>query len=106
MRFKNVQFQTSPSMSTYLLTFIISDFDFKTNIEGADDLRKPFRIWARPTAVKALDYSLKFGEKSLEHLINFTNTEYRMPKMDNVAVPHFSAGAMENWGIITYRFLH
>jgi len=82
-------------MSTYLVAFIISEFDF---------LEKPeFKVWARPSAINQTHYALKIGTQALELLETLFGQKYTLPKMDMVALPDFAAGAMENWGLTTYR---
>lgn len=48
-------------------------------------------------------YSVEFGEKSLSYLESYLNSSYQLPKIDFAAIPHFTFGAMENWGLVTYR---
>ncbi|XP_014296929.2 putative aminopeptidase-2 [Microplitis demolitor] len=91
---------SSVQMSTYLVAFIVSDFKFN------EDKKNNFKIWAQPIAINLTDYALQIGPKSLDYLSNLFNESYQLPKMDMIAVPDFSAGAMENWGLITYRETH
>ncbi|XP_076080852.1 aminopeptidase N-like isoform X2 [Mytilus galloprovincialis] len=90
----------TPKMSTYLLAFIICDFQYtvnttKNNVE--------YRAWARPEAVGQTPYSLDVGVKVLTYFEEYFNISFPLPKSDMIAVPDFAAGAMENWGLITYR---
>lgn len=95
-------FETTPLMSTYLLAFVVSDFEYRSNADQS------FRVWARPNAVDTTDYAVSVGEEILNNLNNFTGVYYNetFPKMDQFAIPDFSAGAMENWGLVTYRLIH
>ncbi|KAL1431494.1 hypothetical protein MTO96_014139 [Rhipicephalus appendiculatus] len=88
-------FQTTVRMSTYLLAFVVSDFESR-----GDD---KFRVWARPNAISAVDYSLSIGPKILEFYEKYFSEKYPLPKTDMVALPDFNAGAMENWGLVTFR---
>ena len=97
---KIVTFETTPRMSTYLLAFCIGRFHkkSKTSAKGIKvttycTLNHPATCltYANDVATKSLDfYSEKFGKYPLE-------------KLDQVAIPDFEAGAMENWGLVTYR---
>ena len=97
---KIVTFETTPKMSTYLLAFCIGRFHkkSKTSEKGIKvttycTLNHPATCltYANDVATKSLDfYSEKFGKYPLE-------------KLDQVAIPDFEAGAMENWGLVTYR---
>ncbi|XP_026755766.2 membrane alanyl aminopeptidase-like isoform X2 [Galleria mellonella] len=97
-------FYTTPYTSTYLLAFIVSHYDMiATN--GDDD--RPFHIYARDNADDTGDWSLKIGLKLLDAMEEFTNISYydmaEHLDMKQAAIPDFSAGAMENWGLLTYR---
>lgn len=82
-------------MSTYLVAFVISDL--KNNQSGT------FGAWVQENTLKSADYALKIGPRILDYLQNFFQIEYPLPKMDIIAIPDFAAGAMENWGLITFR---
>jgi aminopeptidase N len=84
-------------MSTYLIAFIVSDFEVLRN--EAEN----FAVWARKGAIEQAHYSLDVGPRLLHAIERFLDLEYPLPKLDVVAVPDFSAGAMENWGLTTYR---
>ncbi|CAG9861266.1 unnamed protein product [Phyllotreta striolata] len=96
------RFDTSVPMSTYLVAFVISDFDFKIG-HPVDNNNVTFRIWARKDALDQVDFAAEVGPKCLAYYEKFFNIDYPLPKQDMVAIPDFSAGAMENWGLITYR---
>lgn len=93
-------YQRSVPMSTYLVAFIVSDFEV---LRSADN---HFGVWARREAINQSHYSLDIGPKILQHYENYFQIKFPLPKMDMVALPDFAAGAMENWGLITYRYIH
>lgn len=88
-------YEQSIPMSTYMVAFVISKFDSV----GEDK----FKVWAQPSAISQTHYALKIGRAALNLLEELFDQEYVLPKMDMVAVPDFAAGAMENWGLVTYR---
>ncbi|KAJ8681952.1 hypothetical protein QAD02_017744 [Eretmocerus hayati] len=90
-------FQRSVPMSTYLVAFIVSDFEALRSENGN------VSVWVRKEAVQQSAYSLKIAPEILKHYENFFQIKFPLPKTDMVALPDFSAGAMENWGLITYR---
>ncbi|NXB45369.1 AMPN Aminopeptidase, partial [Leucopsar rothschildi] len=95
------EFNTTPRMSTYLLAFIVSQFDHRdTNSSGT-----LIRIWGRPKAIEEGqgDYALNVTGPILKFFEGHYNTAYPLPKSDQVGLPDFNAGAMENWGLVTYR---
>ncbi|XP_077296647.1 uncharacterized protein LOC143918582 [Arctopsyche grandis] len=97
-------FEPTVRMSSYLIAFVISDFVYKSNINRPPQVfRKKFRVFGKPNTEDYMDFALDFGEKSINNLEKYTNVTYALSKLDNFAIPDFSAGAMENWGLITYR---
>uniref|UniRef100_F6UV20 Aminopeptidase n=1 Tax=Monodelphis domestica TaxID=13616 RepID=F6UV20_MONDO len=94
-------FETTPRMSTYLLAYIVSEF--KAVEKKQDDVQ--IRIWARPKAIDAGhgDYALNVTGPILSFFAQHYNTSYPLPKSDQIGLPDFNAGAMENWGLVTYR---
>ncbi|KAF4094945.1 hypothetical protein G5714_024023 [Onychostoma macrolepis] len=94
-------FAPTEVMSTYLLAFIVSDFGFiEQNIEGLQ-----IRIFARQEAINAGQgqYALNVTGPILKFFEKYYNVSYPLFKSDQIALPDFSFGAMENWGLITYR---
>ncbi|XP_053387330.1 aminopeptidase N-like isoform X1 [Mercenaria mercenaria] len=94
------KFQRTPKMSTYLLAFIICDFNYT---ENTTENGVTYRAWARPEAIEQTPYSLKVGVEILTFFEEYFSISYPLPKQDMIAIPDFAAGAMENWGLITYR---
>uniref|UniRef100_A0A663F7U9 Aminopeptidase n=1 Tax=Aquila chrysaetos chrysaetos TaxID=223781 RepID=A0A663F7U9_AQUCH len=94
-------FNTSLKMSTYLTAFVICDFDYVTRTERGNEIR----IWARKEAVKNgyVDYALNIAGPVFSFLEDLLNVSYPLPKTDLVALPDFGAGAMENWGLMTFQ---
>ncbi|XP_037111087.1 alanyl (membrane) aminopeptidase b [Syngnathus acus] len=94
-------FEPTLKMSTYLLAFIVSDFGNISNI--IDDVT--IRIFARKSAIDAGQgaYALNKTGPILKFFERYYNSTYPLPKSDQIALPDFNAGAMENWGLITYR---
>ncbi|XP_026221646.1 aminopeptidase Ey-like [Anabas testudineus] len=94
-------FEPTKKMSTYLLAFIVCDFDFISNT--TDQLL--IRIFARKSAIAADqgEYALNKTGPILKFFEKYYNSSYPLPKSDQIALPDFNAGAMENWGLITYR---
>uniref|UniRef100_A0A8C6ZBC6 Aminopeptidase n=1 Tax=Nothoprocta perdicaria TaxID=30464 RepID=A0A8C6ZBC6_NOTPE len=94
-------FNTSLKMSTYITAFVICDFDYVTRTERG----KEIRIWARKEAVKNgyVDYALNITGPIFSFLEDLLNISYPLPKTDLVALPEFEAGAMENWGLMTFQ---
>jgi aminopeptidase N len=94
-------FQTSPRMSTYLLAFGVGELQHKTTQtkDGVDV--SVYATLAHPA--EALDFALETTKRSIEFFNEYYGTPYPLPKCDMMAIPDFSAAAMENWGLVTYR---
>lgn len=94
-------FDRTPRMSTYLLAFVVGDLHKKSarTKSGVE-----VNIWATPAQpAAALDFPLDIAVRAIEFFDDYFGTPYPLPKSDHVALPDFSSGAMENWGLITYR---
>ena len=97
----HTSFETSPKMSTYLLAFVVGELQKKsaTTKNGVE-----VNVWATPNQpASSLDFPLDIAVRSIEYYDEYFGTAYPLPKSDHVALPDFSSGAMENWGLITYR---
>lgn len=94
-------FGTTPPTSTYLIAYIVSDFESVTNANASTGF--PHRVFARPNAINQTGLTLEAGEKILTAIETFLDVPFTLPKMDQAAIPDFSPGAMENWGLVTYR---
>ncbi len=94
-------YQTSPIMSTYLLAFVISRLSYKQSETLSNGVQ--LRVWTRKPFIEQTNLAGLIGPQMLEFYEKHYNVNYPLPKMDLVAVPDFSAEAMENWGLITFR---
>ncbi len=94
-------FQTTPRMSTYLLAWVVGELHRKT---ATTKNNVAVSVWATPAQpAAALDFPLEVAVRAIEFYEEYYGVAYPLPKADHVALPDFSAGAMENWGLITYR---
>ncbi|KAJ6437447.1 purine nucleoside permease [Purpureocillium lavendulum] len=97
---KAVRFNTSPLMSTYLLAFIVGELNYVESL----DFRVPVRVYAPPGQdIEHGRFALDLAVRTLKFYEKVFGIDFPLPKMDQVAIPDFAAGAMENWGLITYR---
>ncbi|KAG8230286.1 hypothetical protein J437_LFUL010189 [Ladona fulva] len=97
-------YEESPKMSTYLVAFTVSKFHHdNSSFTSMDNESKPFTVWAPENTIDQVKYSLEVGPRILEIMQNLTGFDYVLPKMDLIAIPDFNAGAMENWGLVTFR---
>jgi glutamyl aminopeptidase len=97
---KKTTFRESVKMSTYLVCFIVCDFEkkSKTTKKGVD-----VTVYAPRGRIAQTNYALDVGVKVLEYYEEFFNIPYPLPKQDMIAIPDFPSGAMEHWGLVTYR---
>ena len=94
-----IKFATTPKMSSYLVAFLVGDFQCTS---GESD-GVPIRACATPDKVELGKYAVKAAEFVLHYYDTYFGIKYPMPKLDMIAIPDFEAGAMENFGAITYR---
>uniref|UniRef100_A0A336LYN8 Aminopeptidase n=1 Tax=Culicoides sonorensis TaxID=179676 RepID=A0A336LYN8_CULSO len=100
---RTTTFKQTPLVQPYLIAFVVSDFKFvERNLAG---VRVPQKLFARPAAIDAGEgeYGVETGIEILTDQANYFGVPYGLPKMDQISIPDFSAGAMENWGLVTYR---
>jgi len=97
---KQVSYELSPIMSTYLVAFIVADLEY---VEGKDKNGILIRIYTMPGKKEQGRFALKVTQHALPYFSEWFGIPYALPKCDMVALPDFASGAMENWGLITYR---
>jgi puromycin-sensitive aminopeptidase len=97
---KTSLFADTPLMSTYLLAFVTGNLDCQetTSRDGVK-----VRAWATPDQSAYTSFALDVATKSLEFYNDYFGIPYPLNKCDIVALPDFAAGAMENWGLLTFR---
>jgi puromycin-sensitive aminopeptidase len=96
---KLVQFAETPVMSTYLLALMVGEFEcIEAKAEGT-----LVRVWTTPGKKEQGRFALDISCRLLNFYHNYFGISYPLPKLDLIAIPDFAAGAMENWGAITYR---
>ena len=97
---KAVQFAETPIMSTYLLAFIVGDL---ASVEAHAANGTLVRVFATRGKEQQGLHALENAVALLSYFNDYFGIPYPLPKLDHVAIPDFAAGAMENWGAITYR---
>ncbi|EJW73896.1 hypothetical protein WUBG_15197, partial [Wuchereria bancrofti] len=97
---KVVKFATTPPMSTYLVAFAVGQLEY---IQGKTSGDCTVRLYTSPGKKNQGKFSLEVGIKALDWYSKWFGIDYPLPKCDLIAIPDFSMGAMENWGLVTYR---
>ena len=94
-------FETTPRMSSYLVAWVAGDLQKKTATTKSG---VEVSIWSTKAHDSSnLDFALDIATRTIDFFDEYFGVPYPLPKADHVALPDFSAGAMENWGLITYR---
>jgi puromycin-sensitive aminopeptidase len=93
-------FETTPLMPTYLLAFAFGELAYK---EAHTKDGVLVRTYATPENIDFTDFALDVAVKCLEFYNDYFAIPYPLKKCDMIALPDFASGAMENWGLITYR---
>ena len=94
-------FDTTVRMSTYLVAFAFGELQSKVTTTKSGVKVGVFATKAHQA--KELDFPLDIAKRSIEFYEDFYQTPYPLPHSWQLALPDFSAGAMENWGLVTYR---
>ncbi|KAJ1461785.1 peptidase family M1-domain-containing protein [Pelagophyceae sp. CCMP2097] len=97
---KTVAFMPTPRMSTYLLAFVVGEFDHVSALTKSGVLVRAFVPPGKPELGR---FALLCAVDALDAYDAAFQIPYPLPKSDMVAIPEFAAGAMENWGLVTYR---
>jgi puromycin-sensitive aminopeptidase len=97
---KRFSFERSPIMSTYLVAFVIGEYDY---IEDKDRNGILIRVYTPLGKQELGRFALEVAVKTLPFYTDYFRINYPLPKLDLIAIADFAAGAMENWGLVTYR---
>ncbi|MEZ4180466.1 MAG: M1 family metallopeptidase [Candidatus Doudnabacteria bacterium] len=97
---KSLTFETTPPMSTYLLAFVIGELEYlKTKTKNGTVVR----VHTTPGKRHLGKFGLQTAKRALEYLEEYFAIKFPLKELDLLAIPDFAAGAMENWGAITFR---
>ena len=97
---KSIRFAETPIMSTYLLAFVVGNL---TSVEQRADGGTMVGVWTTPGKENQAGFALDTSVKLLGYFNDYFGIPYPLAKLDHIAIPDFAAGAMENWGAVTYR---
>jgi aminopeptidase N len=97
---KEVIFADSIKMSTYLVAFIVGEFEATEAVSAGG---APLRVYAVPGKKLLTRFALDIGKASLDYFSRYYDIPYPGDKLDLIAIPDFASGAMENLGAITFR---
>lgn len=94
-------FEQTPRMSTYLAAFVAGDLQRATTAAKSG---VEVNVYATPAqSADSLNWALQHAAQTIDFFNEYFGVPYPLPKSDHVALPDFSSGAMENWGLVTYR---
>ncbi|KAF9760951.1 putative M1 family aminopeptidase 1 [Nosema granulosis] len=93
-------FNTTPKMSTYIVAFISGKLE---SIETKTKRNIPIAVYAHKDEKEWGRYALNVAVECLDFFEEYFGIEYPLPKLDLVSIPAFVSGAMENWGLVTFR---
>ncbi|KAM4121389.1 hypothetical protein ACB094_01G001800 [Castanea mollissima] len=97
---KTVSYQESPLMSTYLVAIVVGLFDY---VEHLTSYGVKVRVYCQVGKVNQAKFALDVAVRTLELYKDYFEVPYSLPKLDMVAIPDFAFGAMENYGLVTFR---
>jgi puromycin-sensitive aminopeptidase len=95
-----ITYETTPVMSTYLVAFVVADLVY-SEAKTKNGVR--VRVYTAPGKKEQGRFGLDVALHTLPYFADWFGIPYALPKLDMVALPDFASGAMENWGLVTYR---
>ncbi|EFA77597.1 puromycin-sensitive aminopeptidase-like protein [Heterostelium album PN500] len=100
---KTYIFEDTPVMSTYLVAFCVGEFDYVESKTKQGIRVRVYQVPGKKKDGETGDFALQIAVDSLSYFIEYFDIPYPLTKCDHVGIPDFAFGAMENWGLITYR---
>ncbi len=100
---KLVRFDKSPIMSTYLVAVVVGEFEGVESEANSAGNKVKVRALTPVGKTKQGEFALNCSVKALEYYTKFFDVAYPLPKYECIALADFQCGAMENWGLVTYR---
>jgi aminopeptidase N len=94
-----IKFATTAKISSYLAALVVGNFEY---LEGSVD-GIPIRVYSTPGKKEMGKFALDAAEHIVSYYDKYFDIKYPYGKLDLVALPDFSAGAMENVGCVTFR---
>lgn len=94
-----IAFKQTPKMSTYLVALVIGEFDFVEAQSNSVNIK----VYTPMEKSEHGKFALDVAVKTLPFYEDYFKIAYPLPKLDLIAIPDFAFGAMENWGLVTYR---
>ncbi|XP_023373956.1 glutamyl aminopeptidase isoform X1 [Otolemur garnettii] len=99
-KWNRTTFEKSVPMSTYLVCFAVHQFQ---SVDRVSNSGKPLKIYVQPEQRHTAEYAANITKIVFDYFEEYFAMNYSLPKLDKIAIPDFGTGAMENWGLITYR---
>ncbi|CAF4536140.1 unnamed protein product [Rotaria sp. Silwood1] len=99
-KWKITKFDRTPIMSTYLVAYVVGEYDY---VETKDSNGVSMRVYTPVGKKEHGHFALDIASKVLPFYAEYFNIKYPIAKADQIAIPDFAMGAMENWGLVTYR---
>ncbi|CAF1136039.1 unnamed protein product [Adineta steineri] len=97
---KVTKFERTPIMSTYLVAFVVGEYDY---LETNDSNGVSMKVYTPVGKKEHGQFALDIAAKILPFYADYFNIKYPIAKADQIAIADFATSAMENWGLITYR---
>jgi len=97
--YRVVKFETSPKMSTYLVAIVVGEYDYVEDSQGSVKVR----VYTPLGKTEQGRFALETSKRAIQFYNDFFGVPYPLEKYDCIAIADFQCGAMENWGLVTFR---